>query len=97
MVTSYRSPKVLNGATNSFFLIRLCVTTQCNGDQAPEADSILPQRCEPSDFMVQVAHNKRPPGLWPIESSWFASGITAIKRLGEGLLEDSAHPQRNAM
>ena len=38
-----------------------------------------------------------PPGLWPIECTKFSSHITAIKRLVEGLNDDSAHPQQNAI
>ena len=82
-----------------FFLVfRLRGTTLLNGIQALPADIVHPRRCVPADAKSQITKSERePPGLWNIMSNQFSSRITAIKRLGEGSPEDSAHPPRSAM
>lgn len=78
-------------------VFRLRGTTLSNGIRALSAGIIHPRRCVSADASSQVAKERVPPGLWPIESTQFSSRITAIKRLGEGSNDDSAHPQRSAM
>nr|XP_024379128.1 uncharacterized protein LOC112283946 isoform X1 [Physcomitrium patens]PNR53252.1 hypothetical protein PHYPA_009628 [Physcomitrium patens] len=85
---------ILGGSSGRF---ELCGTTLLNGLQARSADIVHPKRFAPAEATVKVSTERDPPGLWSIESSRFSSRITAIKRLGEGLSENSAHPHRRAI
>ncbi|KAG0615975.1 hypothetical protein M758_5G080700 [Ceratodon purpureus] len=85
---------VLGGSSGRF---ALCGTTLANGTRALSAGIMHPRRTISADASSQVAEERVPPGLWPIESTQFSSRITAIKRLGEGSNDNSAHPQRSAI
>ncbi|CAK9857409.1 unnamed protein product [Sphagnum jensenii] len=67
---------VLGGSTGRF---GLCVMAQNKADQAP----FHPQLCLPSNS-IQTSRRMESMGLWPSIEARFSSGITAIKRLGEG-------------
>ncbi|CAM6045557.1 unnamed protein product [Sphagnum compactum] len=67
---------VLGGSTGRF---GLCVMAQNKADQAP----LHPQLCLPSNS-TQTSRRMESVGLWPSIEARFSSGITAIKRLGEG-------------
>ncbi|KAH8973391.1 hypothetical protein BDL97_01G045000 [Sphagnum fallax] len=67
---------VLGGSTGRF---GLCVMAQNKADQAP----LHPQLCLPSNS-TQTSRRMESMGLWPSIEARFSSGITAIKRLGEG-------------
>lgn len=76
---------------------RRCVPSESKKPPSDTKVQISVDRMPSSEGKMQLLKERKPPGLWRIESSRFASAITSIKRLGEGSLADSAHPQRNAM